>query len=193
MKKNISKQKGSTPLEIKRSNGARKRKTSLTGFTLMELVVALAVFSVVIAITMTIFSWVTQGQRKIIALQNVQENTRYVTEAMAKEIRMGTKYSVLEGGKSLRFTNQFGEQIIYSLNPDTNRIEKERDGVDLGPITSDDIKISNLEFDRIAGSGNQQERVTLTMTVEGTGGKTEQQAKIDLQISLSRRCLVNCN
>ena len=57
------------------------------GVTLLEITVAVAIFSVVMLSATEIFRMVIEGQRNAIASQNVQESMRYAFETMAKEIR----------------------------------------------------------------------------------------------------------
>ena len=65
----------------------KKIKNNL-GVTLIELIVAVALFSVTILSAMQIFQMVVEGQRSAIAAQSVQESMRYAFEIMSKEIRM---------------------------------------------------------------------------------------------------------
>src|SRR3990167_5031771 len=58
------------------------------GVSLLELLVAVTLFSVVIISSTQIFKMVVDGQRNAIGAQNVQENIRYAMERMSKEIRM---------------------------------------------------------------------------------------------------------
>ncbi len=60
------------------------------GFTLIEMIVAIAIFIVVISIYMGIFVSTTRMHAKIIAIQKVQNEIRYVTEVLTSNIRMGT-------------------------------------------------------------------------------------------------------
>jgi len=57
-------------------------------FTLIELLVAMAIFTVVITVVFGLFSTALKGQRRVIALQNIQENGRFLLEFIAKELRM---------------------------------------------------------------------------------------------------------
>ena len=50
------------------------------GFILIELVVAVALFSLAITIALSLFMAGIKGQRRIIANQNIQESARYILE-----------------------------------------------------------------------------------------------------------------
>src|SRR3989339_604522 len=57
------------------------------GFTLMELIVSMAIFSASILMATGVFKSAIEGQRSAIAAQNTQESMRYAFEVMSKEIR----------------------------------------------------------------------------------------------------------
>ncbi|MCG2695682.1 prepilin-type N-terminal cleavage/methylation domain-containing protein, partial [Candidatus Parcubacteria bacterium] len=58
------------------------------GVTLLELTVAVAIFSFAVLSATQIFKMVLEGQRSAIAAQSTQESMRYALEVMSKEIRM---------------------------------------------------------------------------------------------------------
>jgi len=58
------------------------------GFTLIEVIVSVALFSVIILGATQIFSLVIDSQRSAIATQNVKESLKYFLEVTAKEMRM---------------------------------------------------------------------------------------------------------
>lgn len=61
-----------------------------SGFTLMEIVVVLAVFSTTALMATDLFLSVTRVQRQVRGVQAVQSDARFALEAMAKEARNGT-------------------------------------------------------------------------------------------------------
>ncbi len=79
----------------------------------MELIVALVLFSLAVMVILTLLSWGIKAQRKVLALQVVQENARFILEFMAKEIRM----SNINGGdySTLNITRPGGQRIQYSF------------------------------------------------------------------------------
>ena len=67
------------------------------GFSLVEMLVSVAIFTVLITISLSIFQTVTSGQRNAIAVQSVQESMRYALEVMSKELRSAQQdYSDLD-------------------------------------------------------------------------------------------------
>ena len=62
-----------------------------TGFTLIELIVALGVFMMVMTITLSAFLNIIDIQKKTEAFRKVNDNLNFM-EAIMREIREGTKY-----------------------------------------------------------------------------------------------------
>lgn len=58
-------------------------------FTLIEILLTLAIISVVILIGANIYFSVTKIQRRVAALQKVQDDVRYVLEKMSQSVRLG--------------------------------------------------------------------------------------------------------
>ncbi len=60
------------------------------GFTLMEMLVALTIFSTLVVAATNIFMLASRSQRKIFDLETMQASARYTMEAMVREIRTGS-------------------------------------------------------------------------------------------------------
>ncbi|OGF24917.1 hypothetical protein A2331_06135 [Candidatus Falkowbacteria bacterium RIFOXYB2_FULL_34_18] len=172
------------------------------GFTLMELIVSMAIFSASILMATGVFKSAIEGQRSAIAAQNTQESMRYAFEVMSKEIRgaIGTDggsncpapgqpnrtFNVIGGG--LNFENSSNECVLYNINGN-NELEITR-GIDSLPITPDEVKVSNLQFDVIddaPGAHTVQPRVTIKMEAEIDTPREMYRQKIILQTTISSR------
>ena len=125
------------------------------------------------------------------AIQDVQDNARYLMGFIAKEIRMSQIITSDGVAYDLNIVNSEGDPIKYSFtgntgNPDT-----------AWQITREDRAINSKEVDvdgwfyvggRAAGD-IEQPRVTVIMKVSTTGIKHEEQSEINLQTTLSQRKL----
>lgn len=60
------------------------------GFTLIEMIVVLGIFTTVVLITLALYLNITQTQKRIVSLQKIQEDVRYTMEAMAQSIRLSS-------------------------------------------------------------------------------------------------------
>lgn len=167
------------------------------GVTLLEMVVAVAIFSVAVLAAMGIFNMAIEGQRNVIAAQNLQESLRYSLEMMGKEIRMAQKVSGSDcpgfgmGNKVYRtsaselyFKNIKGECVKYFL--DNNRLKiKRADNEDF--LTPDEIKINKLNFYVVDdGVASEQSRVTVLIEAEAVGKEMHKQ-KMQIQTTISSR------
>ncbi len=103
------------------------------GFSLIEMLVSVAIFTVVITISLSIFQSVNKSQSNAIAVQSVQESMRYVMEVMSKELRSakhvysdsdgdgtGDTDDCLNGGVYdnylVRFSNNEGRKVYNFMN-----------------------------------------------------------------------------
>ncbi len=66
------------------------KKYSQKGFTLIESLVATAIFVVVIAVGTGVFLTISRAQQKAVSVSETQQDARFALEAMVKEVRMGT-------------------------------------------------------------------------------------------------------
>jgi prepilin-type N-terminal cleavage/methylation domain-containing protein len=163
------------------------------GFTMVELLVAIASFVIIISIAVGGFSGALRSQRQSIALLNANYNSSLVLEQMAREIRTGKNFCVSTfspcSQNQISFVNFYDRDVVYRLN--NFGIEKSIDGgVSFKKITADDVVINHLVF--IVDGGNlsdgKQPRITILMGVSskesGVSGSI-----INLQTTVSPRSL----
>ena len=103
-----------------------KAKNNLCrGVTLIELVVVLAVFMIIISVTVSIFISIIQHQKRILAQQEFLNQISYVAEYMSRSIRMAVKDTTgacLNGGpglyslKNYDASSGFYEGILFIAN-----------------------------------------------------------------------------
>lgn len=170
------------------------------GFTLMEMIVAVAIFSTVTLAATSIFQYIVEGQRSAIASQNIQEATRYSFEAIGKEVRMaildevGTChvdssphiYSVKNiTNDELYFMNQYEECVAYYLEDGRLKIER-GDALADAFITPDDIAVSDLKFAIEDDFTATQPRVTIKMKIKSLGKDMHEQ-DMYMQTTISSR------
>ncbi|MFH1661810.1 MAG: prepilin-type N-terminal cleavage/methylation domain-containing protein [Candidatus Falkowbacteria bacterium] len=177
-------------------------KNNNLGYTLVEMVIAVGLFSIMMLAVTQIFQMVVEGQRSAIASQNIQESMRYAIEMTGKEMRMAQLevggsgqcpnvgnnrvYDITSSSQVLNFKNRDGDCMVYSL--DSGRLKREIRGVEDFYITPDDIVISNLEFvvDDSPATTNDQQIVTVKMEIEAIGKEMHKQPII-MQTTISSR------
>ena len=145
------------------------------GYSLVEIMLAVALFAFVMGIALDIFQSVNQSQKSVMAAQTIQENLRYVLEVMSKEIRqavrsdsdcwlsatnrvynqgtIGANNNVLFFKKIEKGTNK-DICVAYYVDNISNRIRIRRVDITGGAniivadsyITPENIKITNFIF-----------------------------------------------
>lgn len=68
----------------------KKKNHQNSGFTLVELVIVLAIFSVTSLLAADVFIGVTKNQRRFTAFQGVESDTRYIMNFITKKVQLGT-------------------------------------------------------------------------------------------------------
>lgn len=154
------------------------------GFTLVEMIVAIGLFTIVLFIASSAFLSVLDTDRKSRATRIAMDNLNLSLEDMARRIKTGTSYycngtvsdigasDCSSGGSSIAFTEQDGStRTAYRL--DAGAIKRTRGvGAELS-VTAPEITISNLKF-IVSGStiwdplGRDTTQPYVTILVEGT-------------------------
>ncbi|MBU2564294.1 prepilin-type N-terminal cleavage/methylation domain-containing protein [Patescibacteria group bacterium] len=156
-------------------------------FTLIEILVALSIFMVVIIVVLTTFLSGINGQRKVIALQDVQDNARFLMNFMVKEIRMSEINSF--NSSSLNITRPDGESVSYLFNNANGKIER-TDSTTSGPISSDNVFILGGFYGSGVGKlDGLQAKITIVMDVQKNSAKEQGRASIKIQTTVSQRNL----
>lgn len=163
-----------------------KNNNKESGLTMIELIVSVGIFSLVVGMTIGTFILALASQRRIIALRNVEDNTRFTIEVIAREIRTGVNFS--GGGSALSFTNAAGQSVVYRLN--SNAIEKSiNGGSTYSAVTGSEITVNYLNF-YLAGQAigdGLQPRITVVIGITGQVGN--QTANLKVQTTISERLL----
>jgi prepilin-type N-terminal cleavage/methylation domain-containing protein len=183
------------------------------GFTLVEMMIVLAIFSVTTVVIVDIFMMASRAERRTLAIQKIQSDARYSLEAMSREIKMdmidydyygGTIASVPTDALALRDADD--NQIIFKKSSEncpvgtTNCLVVSLDGgTNWESITAPGINVEDLKFyiDPTVDSfkmnaGNtydsdSQPRVTIILRIKGVGGRPDEQHTVYLQTTVSNR------
>jgi len=164
---------------------SKNKKTILTGrqgFTLLEMIVAIAVFTVVMTMAMQSILNINDVQKKIESFRTVSDNLNFALDAMSREIRTGRNYS--STGAEFSFTNAKSEYVTYYL--ESGQLVRLADS-DKFPLTDSKIIISELAFALVGESpgDNLQPKVRINLSASA-GMKNKESTKINLQTSVSQ-------
>ena len=75
----------------RQSNRLKRRLAADSGFTLVEMIVAVALFAVVMLISVAALLALVDANRKAQALQSVMNNLNIALDGMVRSVRMGSK------------------------------------------------------------------------------------------------------
>ncbi len=167
--------------------------SSESGFTLVEMVVAISLFTFVIFIIGGTFLNTFNIQRRALNSQQVEENVSFVLESMAKELRLSRLDSSNPNGNcpasptsALRATNQDGEVVRYFLS--NGQLHREINSTTDTVVSSNTVAFDQLVFCFLGiGTDQKQQRVTITGKVHSLN--TKNQATMDFQTTISPRLL----
>ncbi len=159
----------------------RKKRTyerglsAQAGFTLVEMIVAIALFSVVMLIAVGALLALTGANRKAQALQSVMNNLNMSLDSMVRTIRMGTEYHCSNGGSgphasdgtsdcndgkaSFSFKSYCNPLVCPPATPErwtyqfvapqsgaSGYIQRTKDGTTWTRLTAPEVSIENMEF-----------------------------------------------
>ena len=189
-------------------------KQNQKGTTLLEIVVAVGIFSVLMVILGGIVEGVSQSQRSAIAAQDTQESLRYAFEVISKELRQARKDNdnecddfvtedslnrifnegTMGTNNALYFMNKNNDCVYYYL--DVGRLKVRRIGLvedNTYDATPDDINVSGLNFfsiDNLDGALPDdliQPKVTINLQAESVNGKASEKKPLRVQTTISSR------
>jgi len=168
-----------------------------SGFTLIEMLVAISVFSIIMTIVLGAILSLDYVQKRTASIRAVQDNLSYALGIMSREIRTGRNYLVYNdsGYDGIEFENAQGGTVIYAFtndigSPDVYRNRVLRD--DQGnapavwiPVTDEKVTIDYLNFDIRDSFPNDQPLVIIKLGGSMGSGKTA--SDLELQTTVSQR------
>lgn len=151
-------------------------------FTLLEVIVSVAIFAVIVLAASQIFQSVISSQVKSFTETALQDDVRYFVEIFTREARGAMKNttgsSICGGnipngttyvfaGNALYFQNKLSQCVAYYPSVDSdgiNRLVISRDGTPFY-VTSNKVDVDSFEF-VVADSATVQPLVTMNLTVK---------------------------
>lgn len=166
-----------------------------SGFTLIELIVAVGLFSIIIAVAVGGFVRALRTERQVVGLLAANSNVSLAIEQMAREIRTGYDFcggNVCADSGALSFKNARRESVTYCARDEGLFRGTGAGGCagDGSKITSDAVAVRYLNF-TVSGNENDDRfppRVTVAIGVSskvaGVSGNV-----VHLQTTVSARVL----
>ncbi|MBI2047818.1 MAG: type II secretion system protein [Parcubacteria group bacterium] len=198
-KKNSKKPKSYPSTTAKLATGHGKLQAH-RGFTLIEMIVAVSVFTVVMVSSIGALLSIIDANRKAQSLRIVMDNLNFALENITRNMRVGVDYHCgavgdlnttrdcpIDGDTLIAFTDSSGDRVIFRLN--NGRIEKSEDlGISFLGITSPEIVIEDLRFFVQGSEEGDGLQPKVLVIVKGTAGTTQKSSTtFSLQTLASQR------
>ena len=186
---------------FKKMINRRKTIKNGAGFTLIEMIVSVAIFTLLVGITSGVFLSSIKNQKQGLATQEILDQTSYLMEYMSRSLRMAVKDDIVSGGvtrncldgsrvnyefdgQCLKFRNYQNECQQFCLDSSSYRMKDENDNY----LTSPNLQVSQFEvlFSGITQPPVDylQPRVTISLNIIG-----QEQASVKIQTTISQRNL----
>ncbi|HEY4488800.1 MAG TPA: type II secretion system protein [Candidatus Paceibacterota bacterium] len=186
------------------------------GFTLVEMIVSVALFAIVMLIAIGALLSVIEANRKAVAMQSVINNLNVAVDEMVRSLRQGTIYRCggqqnsssprnCTGGQSRISFNPFdgnpestSDDWVYFFGKDENKIGRiyrsENNRTDEHPLTAPEVSIESVTFyvvgaTRAAPDELQPKVMIVIKGTAGVKGKTNAESSFHIQATAVQRLL----
>jgi prepilin-type N-terminal cleavage/methylation domain-containing protein len=168
----------------------QKNKKRMGGYTLIEFLMAIAVFSLIMGSAVQIFSSTIKSQRRSFAVQKILDQTSFSLDYLSRAVRMAKTGTIqlTRAGQGIIFQTQTGVSQEIFFNGQQLQVTESGNTENL---TSTDVQIESF---KISISGEvigdyAQPKVTVALSASTTGEKMEEITNIKVQTSVSQRNL----
>lgn len=187
----------------------KKNDSDSGGFTLIEIMVSVAIFAMVMTISSGSLFSILDANAKAQAQKSVMNNLNLALESMSRNIRVGTTYHcgtagnlhdardcLQDGADFLAFEgssgnkNISGDEIVYKLDG-TTIMRSQNGGLSYSAITALEVVVEDLKF-FVTGAEDpgDQEQPRVIIVVRGYAGIKEKiRTDFNIQTSVSQRQL----
>ncbi len=183
------------------------RKTTHTaGFTLVEMIVAVALFAIVMLVSVSTLLALVNANRKAQALQSVINNLSIALDSIARSARMGSVYhgaggdgscggsdyenpsDCINGGTILAFrpygSTPADPPWIYLFDPSTHELKRSVTGslLDASSITAPEVTIDDLKFYVVGTTPGDSSQPKIIIIVKGSAGTVGSTARTTFHV-----------
>ncbi len=183
----------------------KQKNKKYKGFTLVELLIAVALFSTIAVFSSGAILSIFDANRKSQSTKTVVDNLNIAIEDMTRIVRFGTNYHCDNGSGFLsqpqnctagtRLAVNFkGDTVVYrfyDLGQGVGKIQKSQDGGSIyTDITSPDTKIRSLKFYVYQTSAVDSSQPYVIVVIDGyVGNRPTSQSSFIIQTMMSQRKL----
>ena len=181
--------------------------SSSKGFTLVELIIAVALFTLVAFISIGAILTIFDANKRAQSSKTVVDNLNFAIEDMIRTVRFGDEYYCDSDPNGIPFASQpppvncslGGSRIAVNFNDNTivyrwrgginDPIEKSDDGgSNYTAITAPETKIEYLNF-FVFGAGISEQPYMIVVIKGYSGNKSTTQSKFSIETLMSQRNL----
>lgn len=169
------------------------------GFTLIEMLVSTALFSIVMIISVGSLLSLVDANKKAQSLKSVMNNLNFALENISRNMRLGTSFDCgalggdldcSNGDTTLRFTASDGRIIEYNYNVANEQLEQSIDGSLFIGITAPEVRIEHFRFYVTGAVPGDLDQPQVVMIIQGYAGVTAKvRTDFNLQTSITQRVL----
>ena len=167
-----------------------------TGFTLLEMIISIGIFSTIVIAAIGITIGISNAQIKASSVQATQDNIRFGMELMTKELRTGSRYELSRicaqrTGEEIRFVASSGSwRIYYRSGPSLMRLVDSVNCLTANPLLSEEVGVENLRFrvgGTVPGAGDGQPWAFVSLSLRSRGPKPVLDSQMDMQTMVVQR------
>lgn len=186
---------------------AQTKKSHRGGFTLVELLVSVAIFSIVMMIAVGALLTMAEANRKAQAIKSVMNNLNFAIESLSRTIRVGTTYhcgvsgavnvaqNCTGGSQYFAFESASGDpntnadQYVYRFA--NNRLERSTNGGGtFVAVTAPEVVIEDLRFYVVGAIPGDTVAPKVVIVVRGYAGiSSRTRSNFNLQTTVTQRLL----
>lgn len=178
------------------------------GFTLIELMVSVALFSVVLVLSVSTLLVLIDANRKAQALKSVVNNLSFGVDSVTRTIRTGHTFycdddvddmpedtqACATGATGITLTADTGALVGYRLEGTAieRRIVDGEDDTDWIALTAPEVEVSELRFYVTGAAEDDGLQPTVTLVVRGEAGTDlETDTTFNIQTTVTQRVLTD--
>lgn len=166
------------------------RSKDSAGFSLLELILYLALFSIVIISVVTIAARSVSSRTKSRAVQNVEYSARYVVERMTSDIRSAVDINEADFSSNvLTLTMSDGEIVTYQESGDAMTLQRNSNSA-IG-LTPTNIQVDTFSLIDRSPVGTEITDVDITMAVSTSAPAARQEYDASFTLTSGARMRMN--
>lgn len=174
------------------------------GFTLIEVLVSLAIFTIVVTMSVGALMTIIGADAKERNLQSIMTNLTFALDEMTRDIRTGSDYfcgaavdlptdgtatlNCESGGEAFAF-NEGGESLTKNASSpriafkvDNGVLKRRLGNGSWEPMTSPNIRLTDVRFYVSGATRGDAESPTMTLFMKGTAGDNNDPAQSEFNI-----------